>query len=1068
MKKCESATIILFFSIINIFINVLQAKNLRNIINSNYGNITLKISKAGKKIYIYRDNSLDNCAELASVYSPSYVYINGVQQSQVRAYYDFNQTNNIVKLFYNYNIKKTKCLFMSCSNITGIDLSNFNFVNVDDMYAMFQGCISLTSINLKNFYPKNIKNAADCLYAFYNCRSLEYINLENSYILPIPQFTLFGYLDSDKVIICGLDGNHQLKNTFNTSVSVFCRNVTYSSSNCIQKGTNDNTNMNWCKKYCGIDYTEKSIFPDSTSNIYCEYREPEESTQLVVESSTKQTTEYSNKVSESIISEYIDNTCQYYHYIEDNTNIRFCTQNFSCPKDYRILVEDLKECVNDCSKVPLYKYELRQRCYKDCPKNTYKTKRNKCFEFNFDNPNKTNLFQNIKNITFNELDISDVNKGIDLEIDTNYFLISLTNNFNQMKNFKENKNKTIINLQQCEERLKSVNNIPQDISLYILKLDLEEKGMKIPKVEYEVFYLNNNSKFIQLNLKECENTNIDIYLPVDLDDGTEIGQYNSSSDYYNNICSKTTSNKGTDISLTDRKNNFIENNLTLCEEDCILEEYNTTSKKAKCNCLIKIKLPLIEHIKFDKKKLYKSFTDINNIANIQFMKCAKDVFKGKNLKKNIGFFIFILFICFHLVSSFLFYFKYYSELINEVRLIVDAKIKISNQNEKENKRKNKRNKKNRNKKAKNKEEEKGNKKILLIPPKKTKIGRNKKEKKVDFNVNKNNNNNSGNKEMNQTFSDLKKELKANIDLRSTDSKKSKKDKILDTSFTRKKIKEIKLENDNEQASSTPKNKTHKILELNNDKNNKNNIKEKNDSIINKYEKALTLKDNELNTLSYEEALKQDKRTFIEYYISLLKKNHLILFSFYYKNKDYNSQIIKVFLFFFHFSVHLTVNAFFFSDETMHKIYIDEGKFNFLYQISQIIYSSLISAVINILVKFLSLTEKSIIELKGEKEVKNLENRFNELISQLKIKFAIFFGITFILLLSFAYYISCFCGIYINTQVQLITDSVISFGMSFLYPFAKYVLPTVFRIPSLRAKKKDKSCMYKFSQLIQNI
>ena len=54
---------------------------------------------------------------------------------------------------------------------------------------------------------------------------------------------------------------------------------------------------------------------------------------------------------------------------------------------------------------------------------------------------------------------------------------------------------------------------------------------------------------------------------------------------------------------------------------------------------------------------------------------------------------------------------------------------------------------------------------------------------------------------------------------------------------------------------------------------------------------------ELNSLSYEEALKFDKRTFFQYYISLLKINHSILFSFY-PNKDYNSKIMKMFLFFF--------------------------------------------------------------------------------------------------------------------------------------------------------------------------
>jgi len=80
------------------------------------------------------------------------------------------------------------------------------------------------------------------------------------------------------------------------------------------------------------------------------------------------------------------------------------------------------------------------------------------------------------------------------------------------------------------------------------------------------------------------------------------------------------------------------------------------------------------------------------------------------------------------------------------------------------------------------------------------------------------------------------------------------------------------------------------------------------------------------------ALITDKRTYIQYYLSLLRTNHVLIFSFYCNNKDYNSQIIKSFLFFFFLVLHLTINALFFNDDTLHKIYLDEGKFNFIYQI----------------------------------------------------------------------------------------------------------------------------------------
>ena len=176
--------------------------------------------------------------------------------------------------------------------------------------------------------------------------------------------------------------------------------------------------------------------------------------------------------------------------------------------------------------------------------------------------------------------------------------------------------------------------------------------------------------------------------------------------------------------------------------------------------------------------------------------------------------------------------------------------------------------------------------------------------------------------------------------------------------------------------------------------------------------------------------------------------------------------MKIDLFFINFTIYFTVNALFFSDKTMHKIYIDNGDYNILYQLPQILYSSLISGVINALLKFLSLTGLNIIKLKQTKN--NFDLQGNKTIQLLKNKLLIFFIIVYILLLAFCYYVGCFCAIYRNTQVHLIKDSAMSFGLSLIYPFAIYILPGIFRIPSLKNKKDKKESMYKFSKILQAI
>lgn len=73
----------------------------------------------------------------------------------------------------------------------------------------------------------------------------------------------------------------------------------------------------------------------------------------------------------------------------------------------------------------------------------------------------------------------------------------------------------------------------------------------------------------------------------------------------------------------------------------------------------------------------------------------------------------------------------------------------------------------------------------------------------------------------------------------------------------------------------------------------------------------------------------------------------------------------------------TINALFFSDDTMHQIYVDEGSYNFLYQLPKIIYSSLISAIINFIIKYLSSPEKEVIEIKNVKSKKNIDSKANK-------------------------------------------------------------------------------------------
>ena len=187
--------------------------------------------------------------------------------------------------------------------------------------------------------------------------------------------------------------------------------------------------------------------------------------------------------------------------------------------------------------------------------------------------------------------------------------------------------------------------------------------MKIPKVEYEVYYPIYIYNLTKLNLTYCKNQKIEITIPVKIND--TLDKHNQYSDYYNNICYKSTSNFGTDITLKDRKDEFIKNNMTLCEESCKIIDYNYNTEKVKCSCYIKLSIPFIDDIKFNKDELYKCFTDIKNIINLSVMKCYKIAFT-KDIINNYGFYILDFIIILYFICLIIFKINSYDKLKEDI------------------------------------------------------------------------------------------------------------------------------------------------------------------------------------------------------------------------------------------------------------------------------------------------------------------------------------------------------------------------------------------------------------------
>ena len=939
----------------------------------------------------------------------------------------------------NYNINEMQMLFRDCHSLKEIDLSNFNTSLAEQINGMFMNCYSLISLDLSSFDTSLVYNMG---HMFYGCKSLISLNITHFNTSNVKYFdNMFAGCSS----LTSLDISNFLSKRILKLENMFegCTNLSY-------------INMSNFIEYNKTISIYSNLFNEVKDNLII----------CIHQNYTPIITGLVNEIG-----------CATIYCGEDLLRIN---------KKYNIYKN---ECITVCPEELPFEIISTQKCYNNCQINLILEKECKLnYEENNDNTNNKEIestksqdimLRNVEiSFTSDEYDTSNLDDGNEEIIKDDIMQITLTTTKKQKNNYITNNNKmTAINLGDCEDLLRTENKIPDEKLLYMRKIDVYQEGMQIPKVEFDVYYKENNNKLKKLNLTICENSNIYLSYPVNISENPDI--YNPKSGYYNDICYPATSNRGTDITLTDRQKEFVEENRTLCQDGCELEKYDNINRNSRCSCkgkAFKSIINSISDIKIDKMKLFENFIDVNNIINIQIIKCYKILFSKEGIINNIAFYLIIPFIIFHIISIFIFYIcqkRVIFDKIEDIRYAMKNRhFLIPNNKKKNTKIKNKMKTNNKNEfkiihqnqkfpKIKNK---------LIMKNKKNIINNNIihnnffiKNNNINNSINNNIHNNRNINEINNNQNIEEDELKwikllSPFDYHYLNNIYNKKNQKANPLIKRKKI-------TNEIRNNILKRQiNNKVKETENTNRYMLNIENK-EEIIEKLKKIMEYNDKEMNEFSYEQALKYDKRNYIQYYFSLLKTKYILIFSFYTSN-DYNSKIIKIDLFFVGFVINYAINALFFNDDNIHKIYEDHGTFDILYQLPQIIYSYLISYLFDFLLNLLALSEDDIIEFKKIRKITNINKTVKELKNKLNIKFCLYFIISMLFLLFFWYYLSIFCAVYRNTQYHLLKDTLISFGLSLLTPLGFYLLPGIFRIPSLADKKNKKNYIFKFSQIIQ--
>ena len=260
-----------------------------------------------------------------------------------------------------------------------------------------------------------------------------------------------------------------------------------------------------------------------------------------------------------------------------------------------------------------------------------------------------------------------IDNGNKEEIELDKMKIILTTTIDQKNN--NNENETSIDLGECENLLRKFYNIT-DGKIYVKKVDVIQDNWRIPKIGYEVYSKINGTNLVKLNLSVCGTSKIFLLIPVEISENLD--KLNTSSDYFNNICYTINSENGAYIPLKDRQKEFIERKKTLCQEDCYLNDYNYTTKKANCSCKPKENFLSFIDMHINKTKLYNNFVDIKNVANINILTCYKTLLTKDSLIYNVGSYIVIAILIFHIICIIIFYTKQFDLLKLKIKDIVFA------------------------------------------------------------------------------------------------------------------------------------------------------------------------------------------------------------------------------------------------------------------------------------------------------------------------------------------------------------------------------------------------------------
>ena len=754
-----------------------------------------------------------------------------------------------------------------------------------------------------------------------------------------------------------------------------------------------------------------------------------------------------------------------YLYYYNQYNQYSMTDDMNCPDEFSLKIIEKNKCIDKCENDNTYRYNYNNVCYKECPNNTLdddgdlmcKDDPNVCIltETEISVSNETNTTLEIEKIFFNYAkEYNYTNNHVSIIILGNN-IITLYKNKSCLSELSISSK--VLDISSATVKVKKYYNISEDEELII--------GIIKNKFKYESFevyhpkngdplYINqickNETYSVNKNLEEelSSNSQIDFENLKDMAN-QDINIIDLSCPFYSDICFHYTSKFNKDVPLKDRVLIYYPN-ISLCDGECELESIYLKNWTVKCNC------PFDEEEKEKSKNsikdnaLYQSqfgeIEELISLANINVMKCYKDIFEYKFFIKSSGNFIVLSIIIFHIVMTIIycrksfFYIKKYIFTITSKYLIY---LKVKN-NLKE-------------------KPHKFNFETIKSSKELSDLDKGKLEGKV---IKKN-------------------KRKSRLSIQNPEIFKPKKD-ITDNDSIKNEFNNIKIKIDditssnNNYINSSSKIRTNEksksymskakssmdLTKYNlNKKNNLENLEilPKNQENIN-----IDIEDylkTDPNDMDYDEALRRDNRKFFVYYWEKIQTEQILINTFYY-HEPLKPRPIKLMLLALQIDLYFFINGLFYNEEYVKKIFDLEKDTlykKFLRFTDNLFYAFIVGVIINYIIECFFIEEKKIrVTLKREKNnILFLKYEIIQIIKDIQGRYFTFIIICFIISLFTWYHLYCFNNIYPHMQSEWLVFSVLIIVCIQALSLLSSLLETILRFISFRFKSEK---LFKLSLL----